>query len=74
MFGWGSVYQWSCDDPSITSWSDQLVGELKFPQISFSANISTPKDSGSFILVNLANISHQVGLRILCRLCFVSCV
>ena len=70
-----SMYQWSCEDPGITSLPDQIVGALAGPQKSFSENILTPKYRGIFILASLINRSHQVNSRILLVPCFsVICI
>ena len=61
-------------DPELASLSDQPVGASSYPQKNLTKNILTPKDTGRFILECLTNGSHQMDLRILYSLCFVSFV
>ena len=68
--GGNSAYNWSCEDPGLTSWSDHLVGVPAYPHKILSAKLLTPRDGVSFILAGLTNISHQLNSRSLIVPCF----
>ena len=74
MSGGDAAYQWICEEPSLTSRSDQVVGALVWPQKFFSLKLLTPKDSGRFTLASPSNRIHQMDSRNLCVPCFISCV
>ena len=69
--GGDAKHQWICEDPGLTSRSDQPLVALDLPQRRLSANILTPKDGVSFFLVILTKGRHQVGFRSLRGPCFV---
>ena len=54
-------YQWSCEEPVITSRYDQLVVESYFPHKIFYVKLLTPKGGGIFTLVSTTNITYQVS-------------
>ena len=65
-----AAYQWSCEDPGLTSRYDQIVGASACLYKSFFAKLLTPKDGVNFILASLTNRIHQVDSRILIGPCF----
>ena len=71
MSGGDATYQWSCYNSSLNSHSYQLSGVSAWPQKSFSAKLSTPKDGGRFILACLTNRNYHVNSISLLGQCFI---
>ena len=70
MSGGDSVYQWSYEEPSLTSRYDQIVLISECLHQRFYEKLLTPKYVNSFILVSLTNRSHQVNIRRVISPCF----